>query len=144
MWQLRDIILPLGQCLLNLTQWWLMRRGHHPQWWHDTIVARRIHKISRVFTWLMDTKLDKMMAYGIGPPCRKSHDSLITWLYVASWQRRYMSNFTSPVDTKHNRVVAYGMEHHSKNHITLSKMFFLFMNFFLPQTCTFNLYIGPL
>ena len=28
--------------------------------------------------WLMTTKLDRVMAYGTGPPCTKLHESLIT------------------------------------------------------------------
>ena len=31
-----------------------------------------------IFTWIMNTKLDKVMAYGIEPPCTKWYDSLIT------------------------------------------------------------------
>ena len=36
-------------------------------------------KFISVYTWLMTTKLDKVMvmAYGIGPPCTISHDFLI-------------------------------------------------------------------
>ena len=39
----------------------------------------------------MTTKLDKVMAYGIGPPCTKSHDSLITLLFVVSQQNKKRS-----------------------------------------------------
>ena len=59
----------------------------------------------------MTTKPNKMMDYGIGPPLTKSHDFLIVWLYVVSWQnkKRYISNSSGPMDTKLERVVAYGM-----------------------------------
>ena len=42
----------------------------------------------------MTTKLDKVLPYGIGLPCTKSQDSLITWLYIVSWQ---IENVVSPV-----------------------------------------------
>ena len=54
----------------------------------------------------MATKLGKVVAYDIGPPCKKSHDSLITLSYVVSWK---MKNVVSPIDTEIDRVVAHDM-----------------------------------
>ena len=48
-----------------------------------------------VFTYLMTTKLDKVMAYCIGQPCTKLHNSLITWLYVVLWQIKNVLTETS-------------------------------------------------
>ena len=45
-----------------------------------------------VFAWLMTNKLDKMMVYGIELPCTKSHDSLITGLYVVLRQKNAISS----------------------------------------------------
>ena len=43
--------------------------NHNPQWSHDTINAWRIKKsYISVFTWLMTTKHNMVMAYGTGPP----------------------------------------------------------------------------
>ena len=67
-----------------------------------------------------DYKLEKVMAYGTGLQCTKSHDSLITWLYsLMTNKKRYISNSKCPMDTKLDRVLAYGMgptlnkSHHS-------------------------------
>ena len=81
----RQISTSARSCLLNLKWIWLMRMDHHPQWSHDKIVAWW-RKKSYIFTfkWLMTTKLDKIIAYGIGSPCTNSHDSFITWLYVVT------------------------------------------------------------
>ena len=58
----------------------------------------------------MTSRLDKMMTYGIGRPCTKSHDSLGSWLYAVSWQIKNISqNSTSPMDIKFDRVVAYDL-----------------------------------
>ena len=35
------------------------------------------------FHMAQTTKLNKMMAYDTVPPCTKSHDPLVTWLYVS-------------------------------------------------------------
>ena len=64
--------------------------------WHSSHVT---NKKSYIFAsaWLMTTKLDKVMAYGIGPPCTKSHDYLILWLYVVSWQnKKWTRNLWTP------------------------------------------------
>ena len=74
--------------------------------WHISCVTNKKSYIS-VFTKIITNKLDKVMAYGIGPTCTNSHDSLITWLYVVS---RQIKNVTSPMDTILDRIVAYDME----------------------------------
>ena len=57
--------------------------------WHKSYKSQKWKKLYfYTCTWLMTTKLDKMMAYGVGPPYTKSHDSLIMWLYVALWQKK--------------------------------------------------------
>ena len=84
----------------------------------------------------MTTKLDKMMAYGVGPPYTKSHDSLIMWLYVALWQKkRCISNSTSLIDTKLDKVVAHDIGTKLKK----SHQEFQFRNFFPPQIYTDSL-----
>ena len=45
------------------------------QGWYNSRVTNKKSYLS-AFTWLV--AIDKMMAYGIGPPYTKSHDSLIT------------------------------------------------------------------
>ena len=47
-----------------------------------TLHKSRVKKKS--YTWLMTTKIDKVMAYGIGPSCTKLHYVSITSLYVVS------------------------------------------------------------
>ena len=61
--------------------------------WYNSLVMNKKSYITN-FTWFMTTKLDKVMAFGTGPPCTKPHDSLITWLYVVSWQ---IKNVLSPI-----------------------------------------------
>ena len=75
--------------------------------WHNSHVANKNNYIF-VSMWFMTTKLKKMMDYGIGPPLTKSHDFLIAWLYVVSWQNKkcYISNSSGPMDTKLERLVA--------------------------------------
>ena len=93
-----------------------------------------------VFTWPMATKLDKLMAYGIG---HYTQNHIILW-YVASWQ---IKNVISPVPQILWTPSLTGWwlmtwEKHSKNHIALIKKFFPFMNFFPTKNCTFNLTQG--
>ena len=57
--------------------------------WHNSCVTSKKSCIS-VFSWLMTT----MMAYGIGLPFTKLHDSSITRLYVVLWQ---IKNSLSPI-----------------------------------------------
>ena len=81
------------------------------------------NKKSYIFTFasIMTTKLDKVMAYGIGPRYTKSHDYLILWSYVVSWQnkKRTHQTYGHQMDTKLEEVVAYymgltlKMSHHS-------------------------------
>ena len=67
--------------------------------------------LSNSTRWSMTTKLDKMISYGIGPPCTKLHHSCIIHAINPISQ--------VPMDTKLDRVVAYDMEpklkksHHS-------------------------------
>ena len=61
-------------------------------------------RLISISTRLTTTKLDKVVAYDIGSPRKNSHDSLITWSYVVSWQ---MKNVVSPIDTEIDRVVAH-------------------------------------
>ena len=89
--------------------------------WHNSCVTSKKSYIS-IFTWLMSTKLGKMMAYGIGPPCTKSHDSLITWLYVVYGHQ-----------TRQGNGLWYWCQN-SKNNITLSKKSFPLMNFYHLKT----------
>ena len=50
--------------------------------WHRSHLAHK-KRYTSISTWLMATKLDKMMDYDIGPiRTKSSHDSLITWPYV--------------------------------------------------------------
>ena len=87
----------------------------------------------------MATKLDKMLAYDIGPPRTKSHDSLITWSYVVSWQ---MNNVTSPIAQVLWTLNLTGWwrmtwGYLSKNYITLRKKFlpFILKNNFMAPFC---------
>ena len=80
-------------------------------------------------------KLDKVVYYGTGLPRTKSHDTLITWSYVVSWQ---MKNFIFPIarvlsilNLTEWGCMTWGF--HSKNYITLSKKLLPFIYFFLPQ-----------
>ena len=50
----------------------------------------------------------------------------------------YISNSTSPKDNNLAGQLLMTWELHSKHHTTLSKKLFTFINFFLPQNCTFN------
>ena len=61
-------------------------------------------RLISISTRLTTTKLDKVVAYDIGSPRKNSHDSLITWSYVVSWQ---MKNVVSPIDTEIDRVMAH-------------------------------------
>ena len=73
--------------LLNLKWWCLMSRGHHPQWSHDTIVAWRIKVVISLFlhgSCLQNSTRWYSLLYWA--TISKSHDSLITWVYVVSWQ----------------------------------------------------------
>ena len=119
--------------------WWSMRRAQHPQWSHNIILAGRIKKTS-VFTLLMTTKIGRVMVYGIGPPCEKSHDSLITWLHVVSRQIKSVMSPIPQVLWTPNLTGKWLMtwNQHPKSRITPSKRFFSFINFFPPQNCTFN------
>ena len=136
-WEMKNVIftLPWRLWVLNLTEWWcLMRRGHHPQWSHDTTVTQKSNKFYiSISTGFMATKLDKVMTYDVGPPRAKSHGFLITWSYVVSWQ---IKNVISPIPQAQWASNLTGWcfmtwGHHSKNHISLSKKFFPFINYSL-------------
>ena len=54
-------------CLLNLKWMWLMRRGHHPPWSHDTIVTWRVKKVISLFShgsWLPNSTRWWLMVLG--------------------------------------------------------------------------------
>ena len=57
LWQIKNVIFPLPRGLwpLKLTGWCLLRRSHHPQWPHDTIVTWSINNVVSPFiqgSWL--------------------------------------------------------------------------------------------
>ena len=114
-WKWNVIVpLPRGLWLPNLTRRYpsdkmaLSRKSHNPliTWTHQVIwqvinlynsqVTNKKTNVS-IPTWLMATSLDKVTTYDIGAPYTKSHESLITWTYVAhliSWQ---IINIISPI-----------------------------------------------
>ena len=138
-WKITGVtyLLRRGLRQLKLTELWLRKRGHHPQWSHNTVVtwnmARTIKKcFIFISTWVMATKLNKAMACDIRPPRTKSNYSLITWSYIVSWQIK-----TSPISQvlwTPNLIgrwfMTWFMGPPLKNHFTLSKMFFPFIIFF--------------
>ena len=73
-------------------------------------------------------KIDKVMAYGIGPPCIKSHDSLIRWLYIVSWQIKHVTPpipnmlWTPKQSTKH--IIKHIRKHNPQNTSLFVKSYF--------------------
>ena len=73
--------------------------------WHNSRVTNESY-IS-TFTWLMTTKLNKVIAYGIGHRTQGAwfFDIVIICCLMTSKKR----NISSPMDTKLDRVVAFDM-----------------------------------
>ena len=106
--------LPQGLWLPNLTRRYpsdemaLSTKSHNPliTWTHQVIwqvinlwnsqVTNKKSNIS-IAAWLMATNLDKVTAYDIGAPHTKSHESLITWTYVAHLILWQIINIISPI-----------------------------------------------
>ena len=74
----------------RLTGWWFMKMGHKPQSSYGTKVTWQIKNVISISTWLLATKLEKMMDYYIGVPRTNSHDYLITLSYVVIWRIKYV------------------------------------------------------
>ena len=93
------------------------------------------NRLISISTRPIPIKLDKVVYYGNEPPRTKSHDTLITWSHVVSWQ---MKNVISPIARVLSVLNLTGWwcmtwGFHSKSYITLSKKFLPFIYFFLPQ-----------
>ena len=107
--------------------------------WQSSHVTNE-NRFRSIFTWLLDTKLEKVMAYGIWSSRTKSHDI---------WSRDHMyshdkkthnisnsqfHNVNLKLHTTQNLTEWWLMtwDHHSKNHIIVSKVSFSFIIFFFP------------
>ena len=106
--------------------------------WHSSRVASK-KSYTSVFTGLMTTKLDKMIAHATMQKVAWFCEHVIICSLVTN-KKRYISNSTSSTDIKLDRVVAYDLiPKLKKNHITLSKNVFPFMNFIQYLRNVFNL-----
>ena len=103
---------------------------------HNGNMIQQSHKkvINFIYLFLQGSWLPGLMTYDVGPPRAKSHGFLITWSYVVSWK---IKNVISPIPQAQWASILTGWclmtwGHHSKNHISLSKKFFPFINYSLP------------
>ena len=96
---------------LNLKQWCLMKRGHHPQWSHYKLVARRIKKVISLYMAhdFQTRQSDGLWYWAI---TRK-----VPWFFyhviicsLMTNQNRYIFSSASPMDTKFDVHRAHGIE----------------------------------
>ena len=96
-----------------------MRRGH--------MVNKK--RFISIFTQLMTAKPSKVMAYGIGPPCTKSHGSLIEVICsITTNKKRFYFQLKKIYGHQLTGQWLMTWDQHLTYH-----------EFFPPQNCTFNL-----
>ena len=116
MWQIkkRYISTSTRPCQLKLKDWWLIKRGHHPQLSHDKKVARRIKKNwNFCFYMAHDYRTgqgDGLWYWTTTHKVAWFFNHVITCSLMAN-EKRYISNSTSPMVKKLERVLAYEMGH---------------------------------